>query len=241
MVFLQKENCQFFHCFHFSIFFTRPLCRTCASTKETPASHHLPTSFFQGPFCFRSAQRSALPLRPTLLKHARAHRLFFLFCFFFLIWMCFESEARGSRRNVQPSPVPVRPTVKAKEKAQAKLRHLLPQKERLTVETTRSHPFRRGLTSTSEGSAKHLLPTFQPFQELIHTTNKRHTIETKKIVHSKKGTKVQQKPNDSHEQPQHPKETRPSLTRITLFRTIFRNFSLPLTRLSPLLSTLSQP
>ena len=44
----------------------------------------------------------------------------------FLFLMCFESEARGSRRNMQPSPAAVRLTVNRKEKAKAKLRHLLP-------------------------------------------------------------------------------------------------------------------
>ena len=39
-----------------------------------------------------------------------------------------ESEARGSRRDMQPSPVLVRLTVEGKETAKAKLRHLLPQK-----------------------------------------------------------------------------------------------------------------
>ena len=45
-----------------------------------------------------------------------------------------------------------------------------PSTKRPTVETRRNHSFRRNLTSTSKGSARHLLPTFS---ELTSTTNKK--------------------------------------------------------------------
>ena len=79
-----------------------------------------------------------------------------------------ESEARGSRRNMKPPPVPVRLTVKGKEKAKAKLRHLLPQKAHVRNE---ENPLMstRSLTSTLEGGARHT------FQEL-HTQRTKGTV-----------------------------------------------------------------
>ena len=66
-----------------------------------------------------------------------------------------------------------------------------PSTKRPKVETRRNHWFRQSLTSTSKGSAKHLLPTLQ---ELIYTTNKRRTIEKKEHPHSEEGTKCSNKP-----------------------------------------------
>ena len=82
-----------------------------------------------------------------------------LFCFV-LFLMCFESEARGSRRNMQPSPVQVRLTVKRREQPRGSFGLSFQKKKvhgRKRGETT---PFDRSLTSTSEGSAQHLPPTF---------------------------------------------------------------------------------
>ena len=57
--------------------------------------------------------------------------------------MCFESEARGSRRNRQPSPVPVRLTAKEVEKSKAKTSASLPtfnRNERKPVIPTAGSP-----------------------------------------------------------------------------------------------------
>ena len=68
-----------------------------------------------------------------------------VFCFWYCFFLgSFESEARGSRRNKQLSPVPVRLTAKGKERTKAKLRHLLPNFNRNEgkplIPTRASHP-----------------------------------------------------------------------------------------------------
>ena len=84
----------------------------------------------------------------------------------FLFSLCFKSEARGSRRNKQPSPVPVRLPVKKKEKP--KRTSALPSHPLIV-----GKPFLPTVTVTlSKGGSK-------PPSDLLNNTHKqkKHTNE----------------------------------------------------------------
>ena len=121
--------------------------------------------------------------------------------------MGFKSEARGSRRNKQPSPVPVR--LLSKERRRPKRSFGISFHEKATVETRRNHSFRRSLTSTSRSSAKHLLPTFK---ELMDTTNKKAHNRKARTPSFRRRHKMFKQTNNSSDQALYSKETKLGLT-----------------------------
>ena len=90
------------------------------------------------------------------------------------IFWCFKSEARGSRRNKQPSPVRVRLLSQERRRPTRSFGISFHEKAHGRNEKKPLIP-----TPTSKGGARHPLPTFQ---ELIYTTNKRHTFERKNTL-----------------------------------------------------------